>query len=95
MEDLVEIAYQFVQMLQNKHVVGQVLLISESSGFVTGSGFGEELFGERGEEIVDEFEVDFAGVIGVFKRLFMPWLFKSVLAHFRKQNADLQLNFTL
>ncbi len=94
-KNLVEIPYQFVQVFQNKHVVGQVLLISEISGFVTGFGSGEELFGERGEEIVDEFEVDFAGVVGVFERFFMPLLFKSVLAHFRKQNADLQLDFTL
>lgn len=94
-KNLVEIAYQFVQVFQYKHVVGQILLISEISGFVTGFGFGEELFSERCEEIVDEFEVDFTGVVGVFKRFFMPLLFKSVLAHFRKQNADLQLYFTL
>ena len=71
-KNLVEIPYQFVQVLQNKHVVGQVFLISEINGFVTGFGFGEELFSERSEEIVDEFEVDFTGVIGVFKRFFMP-----------------------
>jgi hypothetical protein len=71
-KNLVEIPYQFVQVFQNKHIIGQVLLISEINGFVSGFGFGEELFSERGEEIVDEFEVDFTGVIGVFKRFFMP-----------------------
>ncbi len=71
-KNLVEIPYQFVQVFQNKHIIGQVLLISEINGFVSGFGFGEELFSERGEEIVDEFEVDFTRVIGVFKRFFMP-----------------------
>jgi hypothetical protein len=58
-KNLVEIPYQFVQMFQNKQIIGQVLLISEINGFVIRFGFGEELFSERGEEIVDEFEVNF------------------------------------
>jgi hypothetical protein len=48
-------------------------------------GLGEELFGEGVKEVVYEFEVDFAGVSGVFKRLFMSVLNKMYLPIYEKR----------